>query len=89
MDLVQLLSRTDGELSEWLGGSSMTRPGLNGLRRNAALVLGNSGDPRAVPILQTWADSADPVVSDAARWALERITEIAANTTNADAQKNQ
>ncbi|MGD8860717.1 MAG: tRNA epoxyqueuosine(34) reductase QueG [Myxococcales bacterium] len=55
-------------------GSPLRRPGRAGLARNAAVVLGNRGDRRALPVLREAAER-DPseVVREAAHWALGRI----------------
>ena len=44
-----------------------------GLKRNAALVLGNLGDPAARSALQRALDHPHPVVADQARWSLDRL----------------
>jgi epoxyqueuosine reductase len=58
-----------------LSGSPLGRPGLEGLQRNAAIALGNRGDPAARPALA--ARAADPrtapSVREAAAWALDRL----------------
>ena len=51
VDLVELVELTDGEMRDRLAGTTMTRAGIAGLRRNAAVVLGNSGSRDAAPIL--------------------------------------
>jgi len=54
-------------------GSPVRRVGFNGLRRNIAIAMGNSGLARFMPLLTVWADAADQGLSSAARWALVRI----------------
>jgi epoxyqueuosine reductase len=55
-------------------GSALRRAGREGMARNAALVLGNSGDKRHLPVLQrTAAEDVSPVVREAAQWAAERL----------------
>ena len=55
-------------------GSAIRRARRSGLVRNAALVLGERGDPSsAVAPLRVAAADADPVVRDAAEWALRRL----------------
>ncbi|MBP3959477.1 tRNA epoxyqueuosine(34) reductase QueG [Gemmata sp. G18] len=44
-----------------------------GLLRNAAIVLGNVGDERALPALEKALTDSEDVIRDAARWAIERI----------------
>jgi epoxyqueuosine reductase len=41
--------------------------------RNAAIAAGNSGRPELAVPLRRLIDDADPVVAEAARWALERL----------------
>jgi epoxyqueuosine reductase len=43
------------------------------LRRNALLAAGNVGTPALAPTVEGFADDEDPMLADAARWALERI----------------
>src|SRR5437867_9835488 len=54
-------------------GSAMWRAKRAGLLRNAAIVLGNRRDRRAVPALRRALDDEDIVVRRAAAWALDRI----------------
>lgn len=55
-------------------GSPVRRAGHEGARRNAAIVLGNRGDRRHLPVLREVASrDASETVRDAARWAAERI----------------
>lgn len=55
-------------------GSPVKRAGAEGMARNAAVVLGNRGDARHLPVLSTVArDDPREVVRETARWAVERI----------------
>ena len=54
-------------------GSPMKRAKLGGLKRNAAVALGNSGNPDDIDVLTKAAASADPLVSEHAAWALSKI----------------
>ena len=47
------------------------------LRRNALYALGNTGVGGALPLVEPWAESDDPVLVDAAAWATARIAERA------------
>ena len=47
------------------------------LRRNAAVVLGNTGGPEHVPALERAAAAGDEMLADHAAWALARIAERA------------
>jgi epoxyqueuosine reductase len=54
-------------------GSPVRRPKLSGLRRNAVIAMGNSGDGKFVPTLTRLAEDADPIVAGHAKWALEKL----------------
>jgi epoxyqueuosine reductase len=41
--------------------------------RNALIAAGNSGDPRLAPLVQDLLADENPVVRDAADWALSRL----------------
>jgi epoxyqueuosine reductase len=43
------------------------------LLRNAAIALGNSGDPNALPALRTALSDPEPLVREAAAWAIDQI----------------
>jgi len=51
----------------------LERPGRDGLRRNAAIVVGNSGDVSAVNFLKTLNDDPSPMVRDAVEWAIAKL----------------
>jgi epoxyqueuosine reductase len=69
-----LATMREDEFREVFRGSPVKRAKYSGLRRNAVVALGNSGDPEALPVLQGMARDADPVVAEHARWAIERVT---------------
>ncbi len=77
----ELWQRSDGELHEFVKGSAMTHLSLSGLRRNLAIVIGNSGDAALAPVLdrpgggiKNAAHSAHtPVVEEAVSWAKRRL----------------
>jgi len=55
-------------------GSPLRRTGREGMARNLALVLGNRGERRHLPVLQrVAADDPSPVVREAAGWAIARL----------------
>ena len=43
-------------------------------RRNAAIALGNTGDPSHVPALEKAMEDKNPLVFEAAQWAIEKLT---------------
>ncbi len=55
--------------------SPMKRAKLRGLKRNAAVVLGNIGTMEDVPVLQQALDDPEPLVREHAAWALGRIAD--------------
>lgn len=55
-------------------GSPIRRTKLSGLRRNAVIAMGNSGDPKFANTLKTLSEDADGVVAEHARWALSRLS---------------
>ncbi|HMB55465.1 MAG TPA: tRNA epoxyqueuosine(34) reductase QueG [Thermoanaerobaculia bacterium] len=73
LDLVGLLRIGEAEYTERFRGSAMQRAKRSGLRRNAALAMGNRGEERYEPALREAAGDEDEVVAEAARWALERL----------------
>ena len=54
-------------------GSPIKRTKLSGVRRNALIAIGNSGEGRFVPILEQFLSDEDPVIAEAARWAIEKL----------------
>jgi epoxyqueuosine reductase len=72
--LLEWLAATDqAEFESRFNGSPMRRSGFDGLRRNVAIAMGNSGLDRYVPTLTNWADVADQGIRTAAQWALRRL----------------
>jgi len=55
-------------------GSPVRRTGFNGLRRNIAIAMGNSGLAACGPKLKEWVDAADEGLHCAARWALAKLS---------------
>jgi epoxyqueuosine reductase len=61
------------EFREKFRGSPIRRTKRTGIRRNAAIAMGNSGDQRFVAVLEKLAADDDPVVAESAGWALKRL----------------
>jgi epoxyqueuosine reductase len=74
VDLVELLGYSEEEFRRRFRGTALWRTRRRGLLRNAALILGNRGDPAALPVLRRALDDPEPVIRDAAAWAIARIT---------------
>ncbi|MFI5308745.1 MAG: tRNA epoxyqueuosine(34) reductase QueG [Polyangiales bacterium] len=69
-----LLELDDATFAQAFAGSPLRRPKREGVARNAAIVLGNRGAKRALPVLERAAEGdASEVVREAARWGLEQI----------------
>ena len=65
---------SDEEFREKFRGSAVRRAKRNGLRRNAVIAIGNSGDRRFAPLLEKLKADEDKVVAETAAWASRRIT---------------
>ena len=61
------------EFSAAFKGSPMKRAKLRGLKRNAAVVLGNVGTTGDVDVLTRALDDPEPLVREHAAWALARL----------------
>jgi epoxyqueuosine reductase len=72
-DLIELLSLTEEAFRQRYRGTALFRTRRRGLLRNAALVLGNQGDRTALPALGNALNDPEPMVREAARWAIEQI----------------
>ena len=73
LNAAELLRLGDAEFRQRFRGTPLSRPKRAGLLRNAAIVLGNSGDQRAVPALAQALNDAEPVVRGACAWALGQL----------------
>jgi epoxyqueuosine reductase len=74
----EILAMEETEYRAAFKDSPMTRAKLRGLKRNAAVVLGNVGTPDDAMVLAAAAGDADPLVAEHAAWALETIDSAAA-----------
>lgn len=74
LDLPELLKTPDDALIERFTGTPLRRPGAVGLKRNAAIVLGNIGRAEGIEPLQRYGlTHSSPVVRASAVWALWRL----------------
>jgi epoxyqueuosine reductase len=80
LDLVELLDMSPEEYRRRFKQTALWRPRWAAMRRNAAIALGNLGDPAARPALERAAADRDPVVAEAARWALNRFPSVSPPT---------
>ena len=68
-----LAGMNEEEFRKVFRGSPIRRTKRQGLRRNAALAMGNSGDAKFLKALVELATDDDAVVADAARWAAAKL----------------
>jgi epoxyqueuosine reductase len=73
VDARELLSLSEEEFRRRFRGTPLLRTKRSGLLRNAALVLGNVGDASALPALRKAVDDSEPLIREAAQWAIEQI----------------
>jgi len=74
----EILAMSQADFSAAFRKSPMKRARLRGLKRNAAVVLGNVGSAGDVAVLAAAMSDEDPLVRDHAAWALERIDSLTA-----------
>lgn len=67
-----LSTMTPQDFGDWFYGSPVKRAKYEGFRRNLAIAMGNSGRTEYLPRLEEWARDDDPVLREAAAWALKR-----------------
>lgn len=72
-DAVELLRVDAEQFRARFRNTPLSRPRRAGLLRNAAIVLGNSGDPAAIPVLRDALDDEEPLIRGAAAWALGKL----------------
>jgi len=70
LDLVELLGLDEAGFRRRFQDSPLLRAKRRGLLRSAAIALGNRPDPAALPALTAALVDAEPVVREAAAWAL-------------------
>jgi len=71
--LADLLALDDAAFRETFSGSPIKRIGRNRMIRNCLIAAGNSGESALSGAVRPHLADPDPVVADAARWAIERI----------------
>jgi epoxyqueuosine reductase len=74
LDPSEVLQMSPETFRERFRGTALTRPRRAGLLRNAAIALGNRGDPKALPVLRRALGDPEPLVREAAEWAIAQIT---------------
>jgi epoxyqueuosine reductase len=69
------LSMGPGEWRRRFGATALNRAGRRGVQRNAAVSAGATSDLAVLPTLPRSAQTLDPGLADAARWAARRLDE--------------
>ena len=72
--LEELLALDDAAFRAKFSGSPIKRTGRNRFVRNCLIAAGNSGEAGLIAAVERLAGDPDPVVAEAARWALGRLT---------------
>ena len=73
--LAELAALDDAAFRARFSGSPIKRIGRDRFVRNVAYAIGNSADPGLIPAVAKLSEDPDPTVADAARWALERLSQ--------------
>jgi epoxyqueuosine reductase len=72
-NLIQELELASGDFNRKFKDSPVKRPKRRGYLRNVAIAVGNSGDSRALPMLEKAAQDSEPMIREHAAWAIEEI----------------
>jgi epoxyqueuosine reductase len=73
--LADLLALDDESFRSIFSGSPIKRIGRSRMVRNAAIAAGNAADPSLLPVLTRLLSDPDPVVAEAAAWAIREMKE--------------
>jgi len=65
----------EAQFEKLFNGSPLRRTGFQGLRRNLAIAMGNSGLARFISLLEKWAEGTDEGLRTGARWAIAKLRE--------------
>lgn len=68
-----LAALDEGDFGRWFYGSPVKRAKFEGLRRNVAIAMGNSGLRRYLAQLEEWSGAEDTALREASAWAIGRI----------------
>jgi epoxyqueuosine reductase len=73
--LETLADLNDDGFREKFRQSPVKRTKLRGILRNLAVVMGNTGSRKYLPVLQSMAEKSETMVAEHARWAINKIKE--------------
>ena len=71
--LTDLLALDDAAFREMFAGSPVKRIGVKRMIRNCLIAAGNSGDASLASSIRPHLDDPDPVIAEAAKWALAQL----------------
>jgi epoxyqueuosine reductase len=71
--LADLLALDDASFREMFAGSPIKRIGIKRMIRNCLIAAGNSGDGALLPSIERHLGDPDPVIAEAAQWALAQL----------------
>jgi epoxyqueuosine reductase len=71
--LAKLAGLDDSQFRSMFSGSPIKRIGRNRFVRNVLIAIGNSNDPELRSSAEALRDDSDPIVAEAAAWALEQL----------------
>jgi epoxyqueuosine reductase len=71
--LADLLALDDASFREMFAGSPIKRIGVKRMIRNCLIAAGNSADTSLVPSVERHRHDPDPVIAEAAAWALDQL----------------
>ena len=74
-----LAEMSANEFRDKFRGSPVRRTKLSGLRRNALIAIGNSGELQLLPVTEHWMFDDDESVAQCARWARARLQQSREN----------
>lgn len=74
LDLIELFQLDKGDLRARFYETPLWRARRAGLLRNAAVVLGNLGQPAAIPVLEAARSDTNPLIAEHATWAVTQIS---------------
>ena len=71
--LADLLALDDAAFREMFAGSPIKRIGVKRMIRNCLIAAGNSGDSGLIPSVTRHLNDSDPVIAEAAQWAVAQL----------------
>jgi len=75
---LRILRMNQEEFQQRFTGTPLERPGFDGIRRNAIVVIGNRGDEIAIPALIEALRDPSPMIRGTAAWALGKFDQDSA-----------